>query len=170
METIANERICIYDDHAEILIKNRHGEEVGRAMVDLDDVNKVRPYTWHLNQRGYPVASIYGEKLLLSRFVSGLVISGIGGTVDHINHNVLDNRKANLRFCTQGENCKNRKAKNTNSPYRIGVRRKPSGKWIATIGVDGKQIWLGTFDSMDAALRARMDAEKKYYGAFANHD
>lgn len=37
-------------------------------------------------------------------------------------------------------------------------------RWIAKIGVRGKSITIGRFSTLDAAQKARLDAEKKYFG------
>ena len=45
----ANE-IIILDDRAEIVLRNKKCEEVGRAIIDLEDVKKCRGYKWHLRK------------------------------------------------------------------------------------------------------------------------
>lgn len=43
-----------------------------------------------------------------------------------------------------------------------GVRLK-CGKWVAEIGVNRKKIHLGTFETFDDAIKARKEAEEKYF-------
>ena len=40
-------------------------------------------------------------------------------------------------------------------------------EWQAKIGVNGEKIFLGTFQNIEDAIKARLKAEKKYYGEFA---
>lgn len=47
-----------------------------------------------------------------------------------------------------------------------GIKETKIGKWTAMITADGKDIWLGTFDSKDKAIQARINAENKYFGKF----
>jgi hypothetical protein len=71
------------------------------------------------------------------------------------------------------ENCKwvddrslqafNQKKRKTNSSGRTGVY--PQGnKWYSKIMKDGKQIYLGSFNSFEEAVKERETAEEKYYG------
>jgi hypothetical protein len=88
---------------------------------------------------------------------------------DHINHNGLDNRKANLRPATHTQNVWHRRRFNrsTLSGYK-GVDQPPGSKrWRARITVNGKRIYLGSFQSKIAAARAYDDAARKHYGRFA---
>lgn len=66
-----------------------------------------------------------------------------------------DNR--NVQSFDQG------KYKNNTSGV-TGVRVTSDGKFIARINVDSKQIHLGSFCSLEAATKARRDAEILYYG------
>lgn len=82
-------------------------------------------------------------------------------TVDHINRNPLDNRRCNLRICTQFENNQNQKS---NTSGKVGVSYiKTENKWLAFIKVNGKQIRLGRFKNYNDAVNARLQAEKKYF-------
>jgi hypothetical protein len=58
-----------------------------------------------------------------------------GKVIDHINHNTLDNRKENLKVCTQKDNLKNRlpNSNKHSSQYR-GVSRYHNGTWVAHYG------------------------------------
>ena len=50
--------------------------------------------------------------------------------------------------------------------HAMGVRwRGTIGKWVAHIGVDGRNIYLGCFDDHEAAAAKRREAEAQYWGA-----
>ncbi len=68
--------------------------------------------------------------------------------IDHKNGNGLDNRKENLRICTNAENQQNkRKNKTAISGYK-GIRwHKRDHRWQARIKVNGKSKHLGYFTS-----------------------
>ena len=86
--------------------------------------------------------------------------------VDHINGNVLDNRKCNLRLCTRAENARNAKKPKSNTSGYIGVS-KSGKKWQAQISLNGKTHYLGTFEDKIEAARARDRKAIELYGEFA---
>ena len=45
------------------------------------------------------------------------------------------------------------------------IWHKKAKKWMASIAVDRKSIYLGLFENFEDAVKAREDAELKYYGA-----
>lgn len=51
---------------------------------------------------------------------------------------------------------------------KVGVRRNIGGSkdWVAEITIDGKFVRLGYFDKYEDAVKARIDAEKKYWGEY----
>ena len=62
------------------------------------------------------------------------------GDVDHIDHNTINDSINNLRVCTHAENMQNRirPASHNKSGY-LGVSFcKSTGRWRATVNVDGK--------------------------------
>lgn len=74
------------------------------------------------------------------------------GEVDHRDGKRLNNRIANLREATRGQNCDNVKGE--------GVRYEPDrAKWLARICVDRLQINLGRFGS-EAEAKAAFEAAK----------
>lgn len=88
--------------------------------------------------------------------------------IDHINRNGLDNRICNLRRCTKGQNGINADPKSSNTSGVTGVWwHKEIKRWRADIKVNRKKICLGSFIEKDDAVKARKEAEKKYFGEFA---
>lgn len=90
------------------------------------------------------------QTLLLHRVVAG---ASAGQYVDHINGDSLDNRRENLRVCTNSQNAMNRgKQVNNRSGFKGVSWNKKAGCWQAWIQVRGKRMWLGDFaDKRDAA-------------------
>ena len=62
---------------------------------------------------------------------------------------------------------RNLKIKSSNTSGYPGVRLVPSGNFAARIVVNRKEIFLGTYDSIEEAIEARVRAEKKYFGEFS---
>ena len=73
--------------------------------------------------------------------------------------------KENCTQVTHGEQVINRGQQVNNTSGRTGVRMpKNNPKWVASIQIDGKAIHLGSFSLFEDAVKAREDAELKYFG------
>lgn len=86
--------------------------------------------------------------------------------IDHINHIKSDNRLTNLREATGSENQHNQKNKTDSDVLGVSFHKRDR-KWFAYIGINGKKKHLGYFRSVLGAVRARKEAEEKYFGEFA---
>lgn len=87
-----------------------------------------------------------------------------GMVVDHVNHDTFDNRKQNLRVCTQSQNMKNLQMYSSNTSGHRGVNfHKLTQKWQASIQANMKQIHLGLHEKIEDAISARLEAEAKYW-------
>lgn len=87
------------------------------------------------------------------------------GQIDHINGIRDDNRIANLRNVTTGENTQNQRApRSDNTSGYLGVSfSKAAGKWVAGIGVGRKRIHLGCFDCPETAHLAYIKAKREMH-------
>ena len=122
------------------------------------------------NGYGYKQGRIF-DKLHMAHRVIWALVHGEWPSqdVDHINGNRSDNRAENLRAVSRTENMRNARRPNHNTSGHIGVRWQPNaGKWRARIKVDRRTIHVGYFDSLDAAVAARKEAEA-VYGFHQNH-
>lgn len=91
-----------------------------------------------------------------------------GEQVDHINHDTLDNRKSELRFCSYAQNQYNQGRRSNNTSGCKGVSlHKPSGKWQAQIALNGKTIHLGLFATKEEAYTAYCNAALELHGEFS---
>lgn len=131
-------------------------------IIDTEDIDMVNKYYWYKNDSGYIISG--NQKVRLARLIMSCPKDKI---VDHINGNPLDNRKYNLRVATKRENAFNKSMRNDNTSGYIGVHYSSQrNKWIAQIQIDGKNKYLGIFESIEDAIKARQDAEIKYFGEF----
>lgn len=89
--------------------------------------------------------------------------------VDHINGNAQDNRWSNLRDISHAENMRNLKKKKNNTSGATGVRLDSrTGKYVAQVQHNNKQIRLGGFSSFDNAVEA-VAAKHAELGFSATH-
>ncbi len=104
------------------------------------------------------------KTILLHRFILPHITSGM--VIDHINGDGLDNRKCNLRICTQQQNSLNRVShKNSSSKY-LGVSFHKN-KYIARIKNKDTVLRLGSFTDEKLAAKAYNDAAIIYHGEYA---
>lgn len=133
--------------------------------IDLEDLERCKQHSWVKDPRGYFVSRIDHKSVTLHRFLLGTKGSKV--MTDHINGDRSDNRKSNLRQCTQNQNSKNLKVKKNNTSGHPGVSKTKSGKWRAAITVNRKSINLGVYASKFEAINVRRLAELEYFGEFA---
>lgn len=139
------------------------------VLVSPQDEELVNKYNWSLNSKGYlkrhgPKINEKWTKVYLHREILNCPI---GYQVDHINGNKLDNRRENLRICTNMLN-------HYNMPKRVDNKSGVTGvyfnnrlkKWVAEIKANKIKIYIGSFNDLDEAKKARQIAEQKYFGNF----
>lgn len=119
---------------------------------------------------GYRQGSVFGRGCLAHRLIWAIVHGEHPPEeIDHINGNRSDNRISNLRSVSSLDNAKNICRRSDNSSGTTGVMwNRASGKWRARIMVDQKEIHLGQFADIQAAIAARKAAEWKL-GFHPNH-
>lgn len=121
------------------------------------------------NKDGYIVISIDNQRYYAHRLAMIYVNGFCGEEVDHIDGNTSNNSLDNLRDVNGKENSKNCSKPKSNKSGVIGVSFDSiNRKWRSTIKVNYKQIHIGRFNSFDAAVKARKQAEQKY-GFHENH-
>lgn len=123
--------IHINGDVTYIDLYDKYCNVVGQAMIDTEDLGKVRYTKWKLSGSGYAVNSpkFSGGSKHMSREILGTT-----EFVDHINHNTLDNCKENLRVVTRSQN-------QMNVNYK-GVSKTKDGKHYAHIKINQKMIYI----------------------------
>lgn len=126
-----------------------------------------------LDKDNYPLYYFYSvecrreKSFRVHRWVMG---EPVGLLIDHINGNVLDARRSNLRTCTVSQNGGNRKkqminwrGKATSSRYKGVIKSKNGKRWIAML----KSSYLGTFSTEEEAAFEYNKAASQMYGSFA---
>lgn len=158
------ERTNTYEINGNILtITTANGEKI---LADAEDYEKLHKYSWCISKTGYAVANIDGKVTKMHRYV--LDLTDPKQNVDHKNHNTLDNRRVNMRVCTQLQNSKNRGA---NTGFEnVGIRLLPTGKYNVRITNNRKGIHVGNYDTLEEARLARIEAERKYHGEYGYYD
>lgn len=141
------------------------------TVFDLENLYKFKKYLWHIH-KGYVFTTIGNDRISMANMVIGKPQNGL--VIDHIKsfNNIpkeLNNTKENLRIVTQQQNLMNRaKQKRKCTSQYVGVSYKSKrNKWEAAIGINGKNKFLGQFNTEEEAHQARLKAEQKYFGEYA---
>jgi len=152
------------------------------AIIDDEDFELVSKYKWHYmpgglsTNNGYAVHSIFNKKIWKEekkvrnfhlRMHNLIMNTPLKMTVDHINHNGLDNRKSNLRVCSLKENCQNQPKRKHGTLIYQGIT-KMGNKFYAQVQKNGKKHWGNGFYTQKEAAIEYNKLAKKIFGKFAN--
>eukprot|EP01041_Mallomonas_annulata_P041851 gene41851-66010_t len=115
------------------ILKPRINSKNGYLYVDLYKNGKAKSYKVH--------------RLSALNFIANPENKQV---VDHIDGDKKNNNVANLRWATNQENIINSKiSRNNTSGIKGVVFNKRKNKWISRITVDGAQIFLGYYTSIE---------------------
>lgn len=132
--------------------------------------NRAGTIRTHIDGKRYRAITVKGE-LAFEHRLAFLFMTGEmpKGEVAHENGDGTDNRFENLRDTSHIVNMKNYKLPSHNTSGVMGVNfHKPSGKWRASIKVNGKRQYLGDYREIEKAIEARKKAERDL-GFHENH-
>jgi hypothetical protein len=136
------------------------------AIVDDDDLELVSKYAWQAAASGSGVGLVYAvTRLRMHRLI---IQAPSGMMVDHINGDTLDNRRSNLRLCTNAENQQNTASRKGSSRFKgvsFNARRK---KWYGTFLHMGKFVYCGAWDDEEQCARAVDKKRREVCGDFAS--
>jgi hypothetical protein len=142
------------------------------AIIDAADFDLVGQHKWC----AIPSRSTWYAMRAIRRTGPGRLVSmhqvlypaPPGMKIDHIDGDGLNNRRANLRHCTNQENCRNQGlARNNRSGFKGVSWHSYYGKWLATIRDGGRWIYLGRFTDPVEAAHAYEAEARELFGAFA---
>ena len=128
-------------------------------------------YSGSPNAAGYLRTRIAGKLYYNHRLIWFLHHGTWPEVIDHINGDRQDNRLENLRACTQSGNMRNSKNKSSSSTGVKGVTWRPTkNRFRARITVDGKEVCVGHFLTLEEARIAVQAARTMHHGEFARHE
>ena len=145
--------------------------QVGSYVSVVDDADGpfVRAYKWRPSKRicagretVYAITDIKNKTVRMHRLIMD---AKAGEQVDHRNHNGLDNRRENLRFCSNQQNQFNTRTRAGRQSNLKGVTFH-YGKWQARCQIGGEKAQLGSFDSSEEARAAYVEFAKEQHGEF----
>lgn len=168
--------------------RNRLSAEFVREMLDYDPIAGIltwrprasAPPNWNsrcggkiagfINEQGYRIVRLCGRSHAAHRLI-WLMMTG-DYPPEHIDHRNCvrdDNRFENLRCASHAENMQNTGAKSTSSSGLKGINKHAQcNRWIARVHHRGKRIYLGLFDSAEAAFAAYTAKAAALQGEFFN--
>lgn len=150
-------------------------EKIDEFIIDTEDLNKVRYHKWRLSH-GHVVTGLpsKGTQRELSWVIMGLDNRDEKNkdvVIDYIDGNPKNNRKYNLRICTQGENVINKKFMSNNTIGFIGVSyKKERGTYDPEIRIGYVRCHLGATKTLEEAVYKRLIAEELLFQEYTNEE
>lgn len=156
--------------YSRVPITKRDSTIVAHALVDREDYEWAMRWPWRMIGGAYAGRTVYNREkgrsdtIYLHRALMDLRV-GDRRQVDHVNRDRLDNRRANLRIVTPGEQAQNKGAR---SDSRSGLRgacwvgKRSLRPWQGRVQVNGVVYRSECMETAEqaaewaAAMRARL--------------
>lgn len=123
---------------------------------DLKDYGKIKNYCWRINEQGYVISQYQGKTIRFHRVIFPNLASNM--QVDHIYHITYDNRKSELRVCTNQQNSMNKKVKGV-------YYSKEKNKYVGNLTYNGKK-YFKYFNTFEEAKQYREYLEEIFFKDF----
>jgi hypothetical protein len=144
------------------------------ALVDDEDFERVNAFRWSAmivghHADGSPKVYAHRKEARKTSYLHRFILDALKGVyVDHKNGDGLDNRRANLRICTQSQNIGNSRMSSANTTGYKGVYLvKASGRYSAKIGHRNRSCYLGIYSDPAFAAHVYDAAARHFFGQFA---
>ena len=136
-------------------------------LFDKDDYDLIKDFCWMENDQGY-ILSYTNNRKSPERMHRFLLKPNKDEIIDHINGNRADNRRNNLRISNKQLNGINRGCNKTNLIGYKGVSYdKRNKRYASRIYIEGKNIFLGYYDTPEEASQVRIDEENRLFGDYS---
>jgi hypothetical protein len=120
---------------------------------------------------GYQEVTINKKKHYAHRLIFMMFNGYWPEQIDHIDGNRSNNLISNLREATNAQNNRNTKLRATNtSGYKGVYMSKQSGRFIARITVNYKNVHLGCYKTIEEASQSYKKAALELHGSFARFE
>ena len=156
---VGQKLIYIDKDIAYIEIKKRRGKNL-YAVLDTENVKRIKDFKWMYHDNG--VSAVQNKKTIkLRRKI--MEYSGVLQVI-HLDHDMLNYRKQNLRIVTRQASCILSSLSTRNTSGIKGVSwDKKGGKWFAFLGKNGKRHNGGYHKKLDDAVRPRNQQQAMHW-------
>lgn len=135
-------------------------------LVDNEDYERLNQFRW-INRLGYAARHISTKPKQKYLYMHHEILN-VSELVDHINGNIQDNRKSNLRVANRQTNAANCKIhKHNTSGYKGVSYIKALKKYRAYIMHNDRQLYLGLFQTAEDAAKVYDDKAVELFGDFA---
>jgi len=157
----------IYQDSEKTIFKifSKHG--IFECIIDTEDVEKVKDYKWHIMSENGRLKCVAACPKWISKTIYIHQLITKNSFSDHIDNDVLNNRKNNLRECTYSQNQKNMSPhKDARITYK-GVDEPRPERYRARITCDLKCITIGFYNTPEKAAQAYNEKAIELHKDFA---
>ena len=127
-------------------------------LIDTDDLLRVSKYKWRTDKNGYATTNVDNHTVFLHRLI---MYAKEGQQIDHIDLDVTNNCKSNLRICDNSLNQNNKRGYN-----KLGTKgvqyHKNINKYSAYFRVNNKQYHSSCYNTKEEAIFARFILEQTF--------
>lgn len=123
---------------------------------------------YHLAGKGYARTNMnpceYLHRLVANRMGISLKVE-----IDHADRNKLNSKRDNLRASTRSEQMQNSGLQSNSTTGHKNISRdlRPGRKsWCVDVQRDGKRVYIGAYETLEAAIKARDDYYKRHNMVF----
>lgn len=143
-----------------------------QAIISDEDHHLISDKRWTLSSLGYVICRFKKDGKRVALLMHRVILNAKKGSIiDHRNHDLLDNRRENIRICSHSQNMANRKMSKSNSSGVRGVyfdssKDRNGRPYRAQVNSNGKR-YQKRFDDLELARQWVRAMSIKFHGDFA---